>query len=412
MLKLSLEEIEEKDLRDLESNEIPESIRLEFKQELNLDNKKQKAEAAKDVSAMANTAGGRILYGIDEKDLPDGSVVASSICPLNDGTLDSRLEDILYGTIFPRPRLRTRKVDVSGGYVLIVEVYPAYAADLHMVTGFKENRFYRRGEQRTILMTEPEIREAYARIAASRQALDAEMERVVQAEWALVPHALHSAMVIPLYGHRHLVDPRQSGSSFGRQLSNEALSQTEWRVVVEELRIVSDGYRYPPGKPTSESRLYASIARNGLIHFADSPQPEPQDGRIWVRPEKTFDILTAVLLAARYVLEKAAYWGPVRVVYRLNAQHKFDFFHWREERFIAQALRRKPIDAGTYDHSLPEINLKERGDDLGWVLKELMDQFYQTFGEEFCPWFEPSGALSNNAPREVRDCLQRTLARK
>jgi hypothetical protein len=56
---------------------------------------------------------------------------------------------------------------------LVVEVYPAYSDDLHLVTGFKEHRFYRRAENRAVLMEEPEIREAYARIAASRQALDA-----------------------------------------------------------------------------------------------------------------------------------------------------------------------------------------------------------------------------------------------
>ena len=60
-----------------------------------LEQGEEKAEAAKDISAMANTVGGRVFYGIDEESVSDGSVVAGPICPLKDGTLDTRLEDVL-----------------------------------------------------------------------------------------------------------------------------------------------------------------------------------------------------------------------------------------------------------------------------------------------------------------------------
>lgn len=263
----NLEGLSEADLLALEKDQIPESIRLEFKRNLNLGDRRQKAEAAKDISAMANAAGGHILYGIDEKQLPDGSTAAGSVCPLIDGTLQSRLEDVLLSTIFPRPRFRTWEVGVANGFVLVVEVYPAYSGDLYMVTGFKENRFYRRGEQRTILMSEPEIREAYARIAASRQALEASIEKMISSELAMVSHVQHCAIVLPWYGHRQLVDPRQFGTTLGFELANGVLCHSGWKHAALQMNVVADGYQgyTPTREPPDKCNLYISIRRDGLV---------------------------------------------------------------------------------------------------------------------------------------------------
>ena len=61
VLTKPLREIEEIDLQGLAQGAIPEGLTLEFKRELNLDDSKQKKEAAKDVSALANTVGGRLF---------------------------------------------------------------------------------------------------------------------------------------------------------------------------------------------------------------------------------------------------------------------------------------------------------------------------------------------------------------
>ena len=93
MLSDDIEKISEEELLSLEANEIPESITLEFKRDLNLGDRKKKAEAAKDVSALANTVGGRICYGIDERDSPDGSVAGT-------GTY-----------VGPKPEVRDQRLD-------------------------------------------------------------------------------------------------------------------------------------------------------------------------------------------------------------------------------------------------------------------------------------------------------------
>ena len=55
----------EKDLQELIDNKIEESTTLEYK---SLDSLKDNAEIAKDISAMANSEGGVIIYGIKEDD--------------------------------------------------------------------------------------------------------------------------------------------------------------------------------------------------------------------------------------------------------------------------------------------------------------------------------------------------------
>ena len=92
-----------------------------------------------------DTTGGRIFYGVDEKELADRRIpmVAGPICPLTDGTVDSRLGGCPAGQHSPAAAVSDAEIPVnaSNGFVLVVEIYPAYASDLHMVTGFKESRF-------------------------------------------------------------------------------------------------------------------------------------------------------------------------------------------------------------------------------------------------------------------------------
>ncbi len=210
----------ESDLKLLQTNEIEEGLTLEFKRELDLSDRPKKAEAAKDVSALANAVGGQIIFGVDEIDRGDGAKVAGPIVPLVDAELLDRLRNILNSSIHPRPRFNLRRVDVPGGYALIADVFPSLGNDLHMVTGFKDLRFHKRNSNGTFVMSEPEIRESYMRIAISRQALDATIESAIASEIQHVPTMQESVFIVPLFGHRDLVSPQQLGLHFGEKLGH------------------------------------------------------------------------------------------------------------------------------------------------------------------------------------------------
>jgi len=313
MLSKPLDEITEADLQGLQRDQITESLRLEFKRQLNTKARGEKLEIAKDVSAMANAAGGRILYGVGEIDLSDDSTAAGAIEPLIDGAVLETLENVIHSTIQPPPRFRVQKVNVSGGFVLIVEVYASYDRDLHMVVGYDDSRFYRRGERTTRRMTEPEIREAYYRLAASMQGLEASLERCVESELALVPNLQESVFVIPLFGHRRLVQPQQLGKRFGYTLANGPANFSWWRDVVPYLRVVNDGYRgwIPEDNEIREASAYASVLRNGVVHLARELGQGGRSGESRLRTSVTIESLITALVMAKEVFKHGAYWGPI-----------------------------------------------------------------------------------------------------
>jgi len=70
------------DLRSLIDNEIEESTELEYKSTFAMENPKWKEELAKDVSAMANSNGGTIIYGVREKEGGNGHAIPSELLPI------------------------------------------------------------------------------------------------------------------------------------------------------------------------------------------------------------------------------------------------------------------------------------------------------------------------------------------
>lgn len=238
MLHIALDDLEEHHLVLLCESKTPESLRLEFKETLDLTSTKSKREVAKDVSAMANSDGGRIVYGIREEDDSNDSNCAGSIKPLVDGAVVDVFENIVVSTILPRPRFRMRKVPVTEGFVLIVEIYSSYGEELHMAVGYGENRFYRRAEQRSILMAEPEIREAYARIAVRTQALEEQVETAIKGEVQTRSASQESIIVAPWYARRNLADPRLL-EGVGSKLALGPLRDSYFGSGVSNIRIFS-----------------------------------------------------------------------------------------------------------------------------------------------------------------------------
>src|SRR5687767_11105543 len=126
-----LEHLTEADLKELISNEVREDRALEYKRELTLSTNEDKKEFAKDVSALSNTTGGFIIYGMDAKD-----GIARQLVPLAQDDLDGellRLESCLRDGVEPRiPDVRFQPVDIAGGRVLVARVRQSWAAP-HMV---------------------------------------------------------------------------------------------------------------------------------------------------------------------------------------------------------------------------------------------------------------------------------------
>jgi hypothetical protein len=157
-------------IKYLVSNEIPKSIKHDYKGTLEVRTPKDKRELAKDVSSFANEIGGTIYYGIPEEEKEvNGKKV---IIPAKNYGIDSipgikeTLENILVDTVLPKlPELWIKevKLDNPKDKVVYIVWHPESWEAPHMVHAYKDKRFYRRGNFRAVPMEEHEVERLYLR---------------------------------------------------------------------------------------------------------------------------------------------------------------------------------------------------------------------------------------------------------
>jgi hypothetical protein len=156
------------DLELLHRNQVSESLALEYKASQAVDNADgRKTEIAKDVSAMANAAGGQFVYGMKERNqLPDGL----------DGGVDSRFGGLWFEQVIQqnvRPQIEglvVRAIQRGNGNILVVlNVPPALVRAPHQL---KDGRYYRRRNFRNDIMEDYEVREAMRRASTPEPFVD------------------------------------------------------------------------------------------------------------------------------------------------------------------------------------------------------------------------------------------------
>ncbi len=143
------DKIEDFDINRLVDNQVPESKNLDYKKELHLSRDKDKKEFLFDISAMYNTDGGCIIYGIeeikDEKNQNTGKPAAvTGITIDNIDKLTQQIEDIIKGSTEPNiTQLAIKKIIVNEKSVLIIGI-PKGLGLPAMITFSGTNKFYKR----------------------------------------------------------------------------------------------------------------------------------------------------------------------------------------------------------------------------------------------------------------------------
>ncbi len=166
MISKPFDKIDLADIEDLIEQEVSEKRTLDYKEKLPGKGTDEKRELANDVSSFANAAGGDIIYGVSEKlengkktGLPD-EIVAISGDETGDEAI-RRIECVIRANISPPPRVQTKEIPVSGGYILLLRVPQSFSAP-HMVKTQQSTRFFSRSSNgKHQLLDVHEIRNAF-----------------------------------------------------------------------------------------------------------------------------------------------------------------------------------------------------------------------------------------------------------
>ena len=150
-------------------NDIEESIHIEFKSAGALSKKDgQKKEVSKDVSAFANSDGGIIIYGIEEKNHKAHSF---SFIDGNEFTKEW-LEQIISSTVNRNiPELKIfpiRNNGIISNTIYVVQI-PSSLDAPHMS---RDKKYYKRFNFESVPMEEYEVRQLYGRKVMSKLVLD------------------------------------------------------------------------------------------------------------------------------------------------------------------------------------------------------------------------------------------------
>lgn len=183
-------------INSLINDKIEESLHLDYKAADALGKSDgKKAEISKDVSAMANSDGGMIIYGIDEYIEPDKRHLPEKISPVQRVEYKKEwLEQIINSNIHPKIRnllIHSVSLDKVDEVVYIVEIPKSDTA--HQA---KDKRYYKRYNFESVAMDDYEIRDILNRTKFPKINLLFEFHRLIYTDY-------------PDYVTKHLLRPEE-----------------------------------------------------------------------------------------------------------------------------------------------------------------------------------------------------------
>jgi hypothetical protein len=196
---LAFRDIDEKALAALVASGVGESRALEFKQDLQVATDEQKVEFMSDVTALANTDGGDIVFGMRAED-----GVAKELVGLRNFVPDGRigqLENLLRDFVQPRlPGLQIEaRVLGSGNHALLVRAGRSFAAP-HMVRHQGVTRFCGRNSNGKYDLDALQLRSAFlASEAMSDKLRNFRLDRVNKLVSGNGPVVLNTGHLIVLH---------------------------------------------------------------------------------------------------------------------------------------------------------------------------------------------------------------------
>jgi len=182
MIIKPIDGIEEADLKFLIENAVPESRTLEYKEAFPSNTDADKKEFLADISALANSSGGDIIYGLRERAGVPSELIGIEV---SQSEIDSRklwIEELARQGIEPRIfGLKTEGIPLSNGrYAVIIRVPKSWSSP-HCVTLKGTFKFYGRGTNGKYMLDVNELKSAFiASDTLERKLKEFRLDRISQ----------------------------------------------------------------------------------------------------------------------------------------------------------------------------------------------------------------------------------------
>ena len=382
MLEQNFDDINAETIQALINADAQETVRLEFKRETYGKTPDDKKEFLKDITAFANTFGGYLFIGIDEK---DGR--ASGIIPLSSNTIDKeirRLESIKRTGIEPEVAgLRMKPVEVSGGSVIVIHI-PQGSNPPYRVIFRNSNRYYGRNSAEAYELRLDELRVLFSqRRRVEEQAAAFVRERFlrIHAGDGIKPLQLSNGVLV-----MHLV-PLLDFADRRRRIGLSKLREHS-----EHFPSISQNPPAPranlEGLCVSHSQdSYTQIFRDGSVESVSAALFRQDPDGIQILPPKLWcKQLTEILKKYMKGLQKLGAQPPIMLQISAFGICGLKMGTSQISFQVHAAYERETLH-------LPSAIIEEYRDDYNSTIAEQMHFLWNVFGEDRCPLFNEGDKL-------------------
>jgi hypothetical protein len=261
MIAKQLADIAEDDIRALIVNAVPEGKTIDYKRELPGNSDADKKEFLADVSSFANSAGGDLIFGVDEAQGIPTDVVGLQVADRDQEI--RRLDSIIGAGLDPRIRYEIRQITTSDGKVVLVIRTERSWIGPHRVTFKSHDKFYGRTSAGKYPLDVSELRTAFGfsqTMAERVRSFRADRIMALAANETPVPCDAGSKLVLHCIPFESVGEPRNLDIS---RLYTQPAKVSVMRSSGWNHRINLDGFLTFSGGIKAES--YTQVFRSGIV---------------------------------------------------------------------------------------------------------------------------------------------------